>query len=192
MDIRTHLTAASSRAERCRAEARALLDNGFPSPALVWGVRAAEMFMRDFVLAPHFMEERDDWPTAMRKGSEILWNANQGGWQRAFDAAETWWGPFDEPLTEAGDHAWEFWKDSVVTRRGGVVHGRPVRDVDAEEAGEVLDFVDRMATWYAQRFLTSETHPIAREFRHVLDVLKKSPSTGISGQGVADVSEGEE
>jgi hypothetical protein len=66
------------------------------------------------------------------------------------------------------EHSWESWKDHVVRRRGGVVHGRPVPDVNTAEALEVLDFVDRMATWYPQRFLTSQAHPIARTFRDLL------------------------
>jgi hypothetical protein len=168
MDVHEHLRAAVSRAARSRAEAHGLLNAGYPGPALVWAVRAAELFMRDFVLAPHYMDEGLDWAGSMKRGSDLLGNAGQSGWRKALAAAEDWWGPFDEPLTEAGDNAWEFWNDHVVRRRGDIVHGRPVTDVTAEEAREVLAFVDRMSTWYPQRFLTSTTHPISREFRAIL------------------------
>lgn len=178
MDVRDHLKTATSRASRTRAEAHALLEAGFPCPALVWAVRGAEVFMRDFVLAPHFMEEGDDWSTAMQKGSDVLENAGKRGWRKAFAAAEAWWGPFDEPLTGENDHAWEFWKEHVVARRGDIVHGRAVADVDEEEAREVLAFVERMATWYPQRFLTSGKHPLSHEFRKLLAELAAQTGTG--------------
>lgn len=176
VDVAEHLRAAASRAARSRAEAHALLNQGHPGPALIWAIRAAELFMRDFVLAPHYMEDGLDWAASMKRGSKVLDNAGQRGWRRAFAKAEEWWGPFDEPLTEAGDNAWEFWKDHVVRRRGDIVHGRPVPDVTPEEAGEVLAFVDRLSTWYPQRFLTSASHPLARELRTLLSGMRE-PST---------------
>ena len=72
MDIHDHLGAAYDKARRARAEARALLDSGFPGPSLVWSVRAAEILLRDFVLTPHFLSEGADWPRAMRQGSNVL------------------------------------------------------------------------------------------------------------------------
>lgn len=160
-----HLKAAFSRAERARTEAQALLAAGFYGPALVWAVRSAEVFMRDFVLAPHFMEEGLSWSRAMRKGSKTLGDSD---WRRAFEKAEEWYGPFDEPLTEEGSNAWGYWRGVIVRRRGDVVHGRPVPEVTVEEASETCAFAERMAAWFAQRFLVSKSHPIGQHFREQL------------------------
>lgn len=75
-----------------------------------------------------------------------------------------------EPLTTEGDHAWEYWKQHIVVR-GDIVHGRAVADVDEAEAREVLAFVERMATWYPQRFRTSGKHPLSHEVRELLAEL---------------------
>lgn len=57
----------------------------------------------------------------------------------------------------------------IIRRRGDVVHGRAVREVSAEESIEVCDFADRMAEWFAQRFLASPRHPIGQQFRAALE-----------------------
>lgn len=166
VSVEDHLRAAFSRAERARAEARTLLAAGFPAPALVWAVRSAEMLMRDFVLAPHFIEEGHSWQSAMRAGSRVLGDSN---WARAFAKAEEWYGPFDEPMMEDGSNAWRYWQGLIVRRRGDVVHGRPVTEVTHEEAEEVCAFADRMASWFAQRFVVSDAHPIGRRIRRLLE-----------------------
>ena len=122
--------------------------------------------MRDFVLAPHFIEQGQDWRAAMRSGRKILGDSN---WKQAFAKAEEWYGPFDEPLTTEGNNAWRYWQGFIVRRRGDIVHGRPVTDATPEEAEEACAFADRMASWFAQRFLVSESHPIGRQFRELLE-----------------------
>ena len=141
-----------------------MLDAGFSSAAFLWAVRAAEILLRDFVLTPHFLEQGLDWQEAMRRGSKVLGDSN---WPKAFAKAEEWYGPFDEPITEDDRNAWKVW-DRVVRRRGDIIHGRPVQDVGKDEATEAIAFAERMATWYAQRFLTSSRHPIGKSFRDAL------------------------
>lgn len=159
-----HLRAAYARAARARLEALRMLDAGFPSASFVWAVRAAEILLRDFVLAPHFLGLGLDWDEAMRQGSNVPGNSK---WGKAFAKAEEWYGPFDEPLTTDDRNAWKVW-DRIVRRRGNLIHGRPVEDAGSDEAAEVIDFAERMATWYAQRFLTSARHPIGEAFRDAL------------------------
>jgi HEPN domain-containing protein len=161
-----HLGASYSRAARARDDARRLLDAGYPSAAFVWSVRAAEILLRDFVLTPHFLEQGCDWDEAMDKGSDVLGSSN---WDRAFAKAEEWYGPFDRPLTEADRNAWKFWAKKVVPRRGELIHGRPVADASAKEAAEAIDFAERMATWFSQRFMFSSTrHPSGQWLRDAL------------------------
>lgn len=164
--LRSHLKAAVAYAASSRAEARALLEAGFPGPSLVWSVRSAEMLMRYFVLAPHYMEQGLPWESAMKEGSRKL-GANN--WADAFKAAEEWYGPFDEPLTEEGDNAFRVWIEHVVRVRHALVHGDPIESIERAAAEIALGFADRMATWYAQRFLVSSRHPISREFREALE-----------------------
>jgi hypothetical protein len=117
--------------------------------------------MRDFVLTPHFLEEGLDWTKAMRKGSNVL---GDGNWARAFAKTEEWYGPFDEPMLEDDSNAWAFWTGAIVRRRGDVVHGRAVPEVSADEAAEAHAFAERMAEWFAQRFLISTRHAMGTKF----------------------------
>lgn len=172
IDVQTHIKAAVARAARARLEAQSLLDAGFPGPSLVWAVRAAELLMRDFVLTPYFIERGDNWSQAMRRGSNVLGSNN---WRRAFAKAEEWYGPFDKPLMEDDSDAWAYWTGAIVRRRGDVVHGRAVPEVTPEEAAEACAFADRMASWFAQRFVTSERHPMRQKFRELLaDVVAEA------------------
>ncbi|WP_152690540.1 hypothetical protein [Jiangella alkaliphila] len=164
--VQEHLLAAYSRAKRGRDEAQLLLEAGFPSPSLVWSVRSAEVLLRDFVLAPYFIDRGTDWATAMKKASRVLGNSD---WKNAFTKAEEWYGPFDEPLTENGSNAWAYWQSVTVRRRGDIVHGKPFPDATTEEAAQALAFAERMATWYAQRFVTSPRHPLGQQVRQLID-----------------------
>jgi hypothetical protein len=168
-DIADHMKAAIARAKRARGEAVRLLDAGFPGPSLVWAVRAAEVLVRDFVLTPYYLEQGMSWQRAMRKGSKVLGSSN---WKAAFARAEEWYGPFDEPLTESGENAWDTW-DLIVRRRGVIVHGQPVADVDAAEAAEVCAFAERMASWFSQRLLVGGKHPMVKEVRRLFELLPR-------------------
>ncbi len=171
MDLHQHLDAAFGRAKRARENARSLHEAGFYGPALVWAVRAAEILLRDFVLAPHFVEQGHDWESAMQRGSNILGNSK---WERALAKAEEWYGPFDEPLTEDGGNAWRYWQGTILRRRGGIVHGRAVPDVSADESAEAITFAEQMATWFALRFLVSSTHPNGQRFRELYAKLAEA------------------
>jgi hypothetical protein len=160
------MRAAWARAGATRAEARRLNELGHHAVAYVWAVRSAEILLRDFVLAPHFIELGDDWDKAMRRGSSELGSSN---WKGAFSKAEEWYGPFDTPMTEGDENAWAVWTSRVVRRRGDLVHGSPVHEPDREEARDAIAFSERMATWYAQRLTTSERHPAGKAFREVLE-----------------------
>lgn len=168
-DVLDHLKNSWARAERARANAQVLLDAGYSAPALVWAVRAAEILMRDYVLAPYYIGQGDSFANAMRKGSNVL---GTSAWDRAFQKVDEWWGPFegeDAALMEDDSSAWKFWSGSIVRRRGQVVHGNAVPDVTTGEAAEVCAFGERMATWFQQRFVVSETHPLGIEFRRLLN-----------------------
>ncbi|MGH2447389.1 MAG: hypothetical protein ACRDFS_02115, partial [Chloroflexota bacterium] len=129
--VEEHLKMAHARARKAFDQARDLWMADFYAPSLVWAVRAAEVLMRDFVLAPHFMLEGTSWARSLRLGSKVLGSSD---WKAAFVKAEEWWGPFDEPLTTDESNAWQVWIANVVTLRGHVIHGRPVPDVTRDES----------------------------------------------------------
>jgi len=150
-------------------EARRLHDAEFHGPAYVWAVRAAEVFMRDFVLAPRFMLEGDPWRKAWAKGSNVLGSSN---WAKAFKSADRWYGPFDEPLTTDDRNAWKAWTKGAIIARGHVVHGHAIHPPTSDEAAGAIAFVDRLISWWTQRLITSDRHPAGQEFRDALDAAR--------------------
>jgi hypothetical protein len=152
-------------------EARRLNAAGFHGPAYVWAVRAAEVFMRDFVLAPGFMLEGLPWRKAWAKGSKILGPSN---WSRAFAKADEWYGPFDEPLTTDNRNAWKAWTTGAIIARGQVVHGHAIHPPTADEAAGAIAFVDRLISWWTQRLITSDRHPAGQEFREAFDAAREA------------------
>lgn len=158
IDTRDVLKAAYSRALRARERAEALSDAGFPDAALVWAVRASEIFVRDFILLPHYLESGMPWPRAVKKARRDL----QAGWGVALQQAEEWYGPFDEPLMADGQNAWAYWKGTIIGRRGEVVHGNIAPDVTVEEAEQVIAFARRLSSWWVQGFFVSERHPLGQ------------------------------
>ena len=122
----------------------------------MWAVRASEILIRDFALAPYFIDAGEPWARAMKKAAKVLGDSN---WSKAFAKIEEWYGPFDEPLTDDDRNAWDVWTGIVVRRRGELVHGKTLEDATDAEARDVIAFANRMASWFSQRFLTSETHP---------------------------------
>lgn len=152
-------------------EARRLNAAGFHGPAYAWAVRAAEVFMRDFVLAPRFMLAGLPWRKAWAKGSKILGSSN---WSRAFAKADEWYGPFDEPLTTDNRNAWKTWTTEAIVARGQVVHGHAIHPPTADEAAGAIAFVDRLVSWWTQRLTTSGQHPAGQEFREALDAAREA------------------
>lgn len=164
IELQEHLRDAFARAHAARARAEELVAAGFPDAALVWAVRASEIFVREFVLAPHYVQDGDNWTRAVRKARRDL----DKGWAVAMSKAEDWYGPFDEPLTTDGQNAWVYWKGTIVRRRAEVVHGNAAPDVTEEEALLVIGFARRLSSWWVQRFVVSDRHPLGQSFMALL------------------------
>jgi hypothetical protein len=173
--IRRLTQGGRSRAVAALEEARELTAGGFHGPAYVWAVRAAEVFMRDFVLAPHFMLEGLSWPKAWARGSKVLGASN---WAKAFAGANEWYGPFDEPLTTDNRNAWEAWTKGAIIFRGKVIHGEVIHSPAADDVAQAIAFVDRLISWWTQRLITSDRHPAGQEFREALEAAREKPHGG--------------
>lgn len=177
--LRDHQKASLARAKRSLDEAEAILDAGQPSAALVWAVRSVEIFMSEFVLAPRYMQEGQTWERSMRLAHKLL---GPGNWNKAFDSAETWYGPFDgtydTPLTTDGQHAWEVWRRDIVGRRGDLVHGALVPDASSEEASTVIQYAQMIMQWYPLRFAVSQKHVLGTVLREAVAQASASMAAG--------------
>jgi hypothetical protein len=118
--------------------------------------------MREYVLAPIFLEHGHTWNKAMRLGSAVL---GTGKWDAAFKAASDRYGPFDPvdgPRTVGGERAWTYWTKVHVRVRGQLVHAELVHEPTAAAVREVLFNVGQMAEWYRVQLATSGKHPIGQ------------------------------
>lgn len=108
MTLQEDLTSASQRAEASLAWTRQLLEDGFPSPALVWAVRSVEIFLKEFVLAAVFAQEDSalSWDQAVRKSSKLFEKIK---WRNAFRKMTEAFGPLDPMTTADGRDVLDVW-----------------------------------------------------------------------------------
>ena len=174
---------ALSHAKNSLDSARRLNEAGFPTPAFVWAVRSAELFLRDCVLFCHFFEESGDVGKALKKARGIF---GDGKWSAALRFAEEEFGPFDEPLTADGEKAWVVWQRWLVSARGHMVHGR--MEATPEQAQWAIDFADRFISWFSQRLVTSERGPIRGVLRTLFEQLRDEYREAASGERPDDAT----
>jgi hypothetical protein len=158
------LQAAFRRSQASADEAQALLDGGFPEPAYVWAFRSVEIYVKEVMLLPLFLEEvpegawDDVWAEAWRRIGEVFKN---GRWTAALAKVDEVYGPLELMGTEDGRDVWRVWKSEVVRRRGDIVHGRPLAEqVTREEAVTVLLWANQMRGQLVMRLVVAGKHPI--------------------------------
>jgi hypothetical protein len=137
--------------------ARALLEAGFPSPALVWAERAAEIFIRDALLFPVEYGEQFDIRKAMKAASGVF---GSGKWTRSVAKVRAAYGlgdPEHDALDPDGDDAWADWARFVIGYRGDVVHGR--REATSEAAAELIGWVEHLHVWFMIQILVGDAGP---------------------------------
>ena len=148
---------AIARSGASLAEAHALLDAGFPGPAFVWAVRSIEIYVKEVMLLPLFLEEtHGDEELAWRKARELF---DPSKWARAIRKVDEVYGPLEPMTTEDGKNVWDVWKSrEIVGKRGDVVHGRI--DATAEETSTLLVWAEQMKTQLTLRLITAGKHPL--------------------------------
>lgn len=146
--------------------ARELLDLDYPSPALIWAVRAVEVFYKEFLLAPHFFE--GDWQQAVRKASKLFGSSN---WNKAIAKVDEVFGPLDEMVTDLGNDALDVWIREIVRLRGDVVHGRV--NADPDTARLAVDYAEQLVTQLKLRVIVSQKHPFADAFFGIIEQARK-------------------
>jgi hypothetical protein len=161
------IQAAIRRSRDSVAEGRRLLDAGFPGPAYVWAVRSIEVFIKEVMLLPVFLEEIEGEPDAFDRVWAEAWKRvgecfRNDRWDAALRKVQEAYGTLDPlPLTDGGDDVWSVWKSSIVRRRGDTVHGRSAEagDPSPPEAELVVEWAEQMMTQLTLR-LTLTSHPL--------------------------------
>lgn len=180
--IQDLLNAAHGRAKRSLEEAEGLLGSGFPSPALVWAVRSVEIFIKEFVLAPAYLQHTDDdWMKALQKAGKKFGNSN---WSGAYKEIERLCGPLDSMTTDTGEDAWTHWEKNAVWLRGSVIHGDFRSGADnatAEEATWAVQYAHQIFTQLTARILVTQKHPVYYALVATLRELDTEDDSGEEG-----------
>lgn len=164
------LKAASKRTQESLATARQLHAGGFFGPALIWTVRGVEIFFKEFLLTPHFLEQTNhDWQEALREAAKLFGSSS---WSRAMVKINEFFGPLDPMLTEGGQDALDYWKKRVVRIRGDVVHGRA--DADANLSEWAINYAEQLVMQMKLRLIVEKKHPLSETF---VDILKETRSS---------------
>lgn len=154
------------------AEAQALLEAGFPSPSYVWAVRSVEIYLKEVMLLPLFLEQHDgDWRRAWRS---IRNTFGSGNWRRAIREVDSAYGPLDPLLTEDGADVWDVWSTVVVGRRGDIAHG--IAEASADEAASVLQWAEQMLIQLPLRLIVARKHPLHDFFTATLEAARSALS----------------
>jgi hypothetical protein len=158
---------AIRRSRDSAAEARRLLDAGFPSPAYVWAVRSIEIFVKEVMLLPLFLIEIDGNPDEFDRVWVEAWKRitnsfGSGRWDGALRKVEKAFGPLAPMRTDDDKDVWSEWRSKVVPRRANTVHGRPteIGDPSFAEAAQVVLWADQMMDQLTLRLIATGTHPL--------------------------------
>jgi hypothetical protein len=184
VDLDGLLKSAMLRARTSAAEGQALLDAGFPEPAYVWAFRSIEIYVKEVMLLPLFLEAipGDDWEARWTKAwRRIAETFDSGRWSAALRKVDEIYGPLDKMVTESGEDVWQVWKSVVVPRRGDIVHGRPVEPaVSAADAAIVLLWAEQMIAQLSMRLIAAGQHPFHGSFVAALEKAKQSVADAAS------------
>jgi hypothetical protein len=150
------LQAASAKAGASLAMSQALVTGGYAGPAYVWAVRSVEVFIKDFVLLPLYLEENGgDFQRAAKRVRDVF---QSGKWDRALREIDTAFGPLEPMLTEDNRDVWSVWKSIVVGYRGDIVHGRAEPTLSDTET--VVKWSEMMQTQLKLRLIVAGKHPL--------------------------------
>jgi len=155
------LAKASKRAESSLRLARQLLDGGYPSPSLVWSVRAVEIFLKEFVLPSAFIGQKTNirWERAVRKASKKFGTLK---WDNAFKFMQDEFGPLDSLTTHDARDVLVVWNAEIVPRRHNIVHGK--EEASADEAAHVMNWAEEIIKKLKLRLIVSGKHTFSDVF----------------------------
>lgn len=162
------LRTASVRAHASLAVARGLLATDFAGPAYVWAVRSIEIFVKELMLLPLFLEQTNgDWDTAWKR---VRATFKAGRWNPALRLIDAAYGPLDPMLTETGEDVWAVWKRVIVGYRGEIVHG--VVEPSADETAQVVEWADQLMRQLTLRLIVAGKHPLHDLFVNAIETAR--------------------
>ena len=159
-----YLNLAWERANRSLDEARGLQTAGFHGAAFVWAVRAAEVFTREFLLMPLFIDEENGIEGALRRARKVF---GSGNWLKAYARLEEYVGPIDMMLTDTNEDAWRHWNRHASDTRGNVVHGNA--EITSDLADWAIAYASQLFTQMVMRIVVSGKHPASDPFMKVVE-----------------------
>ena len=157
--------------------ARRLLSQGLAGPAYVWAVRSVEIYVKEVMLLPLYLEELEgDWTRARKKVRKTFGSSN---WGKAIALVDSSFGPLDPMRTEEGQDVWEVWQSIVIRRRGEIVHGRD--DPSVEDAATVVLWAGRMMEQLPLRLIVAQKHPLHDFFVAIIEKGREAlgPNHGV-------------
>jgi hypothetical protein len=144
-------------------------------------VRSIEIFVKEVMLLPLFLEEIPDgdwddvWAEAWKRIHKTF---GSGNWNPAIRKIDEEYGPLDPMYTDDGADVWQMWKSVVVGRRGDVVHGRPTEaEVTIEEAAVVVEWAGQMMDQLIMRLVNAGKHPLHDLVVEALDAARPDANT---------------
>ena len=169
LELGAFLNFAWDRANRSLDEAKRLREHGSYGPALVWAVRAGEIFTREFLLTPIFLDEKHDVPDALRRARKVF---GSGNWIKAYALLEEHVGPIDSMVTDTEEDAWRHWNRHASEIRGAVVHGNA--EISVELADWAISYVAQLFEQMVLRMIVSRKHPSSDVFMKVVTAIRRS------------------
>jgi hypothetical protein len=164
---------AIARASESGDTSKRLLEAGFPGPAYVWAVRSVEIYFKEVVLLPSYLEEFDgDWERSWREVAALF---GSGKWSRARRRLNHVYGQMEPMITEDGQDVWDVWDSVVVKHRGDIVHGRA--EPTAEEAMVVVAWQEQLRLQMTMRLITSR-HPLHDLFVAAIETARAERDIG--------------
>jgi HEPN domain-containing protein len=164
---RGFLPLAIENTRRSLESAQRLLDAGFSSPAFVWAIRSAEIFIREALLFPLEFEATGDVRASF---SKVRGFHRSDQWSRSIARIREAYGlrgAHDTALTESGEDLFGAWSRDFVRPRAEVVHGRA--EVDEAMARAAIAFTDRIRVWLTARIVGSDEGPLAGTLRNLFE-----------------------
>jgi HEPN domain-containing protein len=161
---------AKAKTDESLETARTLSAAGFHTPAFVWAVRSAEIFMRECLLFLHLYEEMGDIRRAFRRTQQIFgkgsdWNRALRFVQEEFDL------DYSDALTSDDRDAFAVWQNEGVMGRHNMVHG--LAEATPDMAAGVISFVGRFVEYFAQRLVVADRGPLRGVLRALLEEARR-------------------
>lgn len=165
------LRAAQLKSQASLAAAEKLVEANV-SAAYVWSVRAIEIFVREVMLLPLYLDEYEgDFAKAWASSKQTF---DSGKWKRALLKFEATYGELDPMITDDGSNVWDVWQRHVVPRRGEIVHGRD--EASEEETRTLLIWTRMMMQQLSLRLAVTDGHPANEALMELLASIPLPPT----------------